>query len=352
MATTAIKIQTEVNTAERYINVTDITSYDTDERIEYGFAVFITKDGSVVDGSLTDYTFETWSFEISSAGQYLSKVYAIPIYDSAFSYNTGEIVIAPPTVATTVGGETNWGFYRSQQDGHDGHNPADDDGTYWVQITTVDDTTKGYFDALVSRSTYNPMPEESSHDAEDLDYVITKQSCNVYEINNASSTVYFDIYEFTDYINDGEALNTSRLTLTGSADTTLDLTDYDVTDGVYVLVLFADATTLEEDGYLVIYEYCEAKACFKSLIENILCCDDGECSTSSCNGTAEYEMDQKCKEALRLVALFQQFLGYVFSERTKYIYMTSLEDDRRDLINSADNIMTKLKELVERCGEC
>jgi hypothetical protein len=351
MATTAIKLQTSINKTQRSINIKDITDWETNERESRGFAVFLIKDGSVIDGSLKDFTFDEWTFELTSEGEYTAVVYSVGKHSNSFSYNEGDIVIAPPAASTLVAGESQWMFYISEGDGNTGNNPADDDGSNWTEMTDLS-TSYTQFAALSSHGEYTPISEMSYQEPDDLEITAVKTACKEFAIDNPGSTVYYDIYDFENYIQELTPLNGSTRVQLSAGETNFDLDTYSVTDGIYVFVFYETDSSEDIIGYLVIYEYCEIKACFKSLMEDVLCCTDQECDDAPCLGSSNYNFNMKYREAMRIQALFFTFIGYTFSEETKYLYMTTMSEDRKDLLNRANQVMIKLKELTERCGSC
>jgi len=348
MATTAIKVQTEINEKDKFITIRDVTEYETDERETLGFAVFLLKDDSVVDGSIEEFLFDTWTFELPSTGDYQVEVFGTPIYSGTTNYKTGDIVIAPPNAADAVGAENKWAFYISTADGNSGNNPAD--GVNWTKLTSMS-SAYTQFSSITSGAGYEPIEGLSYNAVDDLELEVTKTACKEFTITNPGSTIYFDIYDFENYINELTALNSSRVEMV-NGDYSLDLDTYSVTDGIYVMVFYESSSSEEPTGYLVLYEYCEAKECFKSLVSTILCCSDDECDSDPCTGSEIYKGNTQFREALRLSSLFMTFIGYVFSEETKYLYATNMSEDRKVMLNSANELMDKLKVLVGRCGSC
>lgn len=176
-------------------------------------------------------------------------------------------------------------------------------------------------------------------------YVITKAACHKYYIcdrSNNDADKIWNIY--------GTTGNRSAPLLSGTFDPT--------TDNPYLL----DITTLGDGVYIVeiddgsnifnypIYDFCTTEICMESLMRDILCTD------TQCVETCDNDfivVDRNKRDSLnQMLALYLFMIGKINAERLEYLNIFTIESDRIAVLQEVDNVITKFKELMVRCGVC
>lgn len=141
-------------------------------------------------------------------------------------------------------------------------------------------------------------------------------------------------------------------------------------DGVYVVYIRYQAgvpsktcTYLEDDLDIVhtypIYEICDLQNCYMRIVEDLLCNEIDPCC-ETCDEDVLRQMELQRLELNKMIALYFTLLSLLNMERVNYLGVNVLFDsnkspvdmDRYKLIMKIKDVITKIGEVVGRCGDC
>ena len=118
-------------------------------------------------------------------------------------------------------------------------------------------------------------------------------------------------------------------------------------DGIFIITM-ADYLTGVTIYTFAVFETCQIEKCFKILMDKVMCsCADPCCE--KCNGTPEKEVEFARMTLNKLNPLYLTYLGMASKYKVDSIGMQLIPSDTMEFLYSADDVMDKITELLEKC---
>lgn len=339
-----------------YINVTDETVYplSTKNRNELGIALFWSKDAFATTEGVDLGNAEEWMFSADNGQSYDIKGYVVDYWDSGATYDAS-------TLWKIVWYRDK--FYIQSSATPDPAPIPNVGGTGWDQIEiggndpvgggTIDDYDEIL--AIFEKSLNTESQDYGwniTHEATRCSlYFSEKQACHQWLISdNTGGTITHSAILLKRY--DGTLLS-DELTFTGGQ-FVIDTTRYeDGDDGVYIVEFYGRESGESEDeikASLLIFDLCDAEACFKELFRFVICKCDNPCENEDCE--EQYQISEKRYEMNSIHGLYKTIERYVFVDKFQYMGILSIDETRHSFITTVGKMIDKLKSITERCGKC
>ena len=346
--------------------VTDNTDWSasTLDRDEVGIALFSSQDGLNWTGDLTNPGSNTvpavWYVDAQNQNSLYITSFFVPVW-SAGTYVAGSIVLHLGTFYFNGTGASTTGIPGTSTD--------------WDVLTVNDYGTfyNSVFNMGLDYWMYNTQI------ALDCDLTqIWKLSCYNYRIvpNMEDITIvqggvtYNRNWEVTLYDYTGQTALGCWVIDRNAGDTYVDITTPEL-DGVYIVTIRYQAGAIDgntcnnvEDDLQIaysypIYEICSLNKCYMSLVQSILCNEMDPCC-ETCDEDVIRAMELQRLEINKMVMLYFTLLAYLNLERVNYLGVDTFYDfngnpvnmDRYNLVMQIKDIITKIGEVVGRCGDC
>lgn len=320
----------------RVLDLTAWTGVAPSKRSDYGLALFVSSGpwgGPLIDDpTLADVTnpgddtlAAEWEVVSENLKQYEVKVFMVPVYDEAETYNAADNDL------TFINGI----FYQANAAGLTGAF----DSSKWVAL---DNTSKAAFTTAVADSNSNVygMVDSAEMRTECSPLSLVKTACRAYNL-----------------VGDGLDFDGATITLT-SIETGQDILSEEIdsstsvyplsveADGVYKLVLETSDGLLYE---LPIYEWCGMRSCLEGLIRSVLCQCDDICSDSGCDQSV---VDTYRVEINRIISLYYPLMGMIKADLTQYYGFFVIDETREAFMSQISDMIARLRVVVDRCGIC
>lgn len=323
------------------IYVNDKSEYiSPDIRENYGIILFVGVDyGSgtyIIDPTMTDYSNSgttdvpgEWIIDPpNQTASYEITGFLCPLWDENTEYNFDDVVYYP------IDGR--FSFWRSTKD----HNTDPMDGTHdgWMELGI---TRYSFF--LRSTNTLKSYAYETIEECPN--YKIIKSSCTDYILYDNSENENAKQYSIETY-NGEEIVSDVEMVIGGQTSFIL------LEDDVYIITIKEEIEGVYEETYSYpIYQYCDIKNCTVNLITDLLCNENDPCCTG-CD-SKEIELMKMKRYDLNLInAMVGSLLYYINIEKMEYLGVSTIDEDRLTYITMIGELISKLKDVMTRCGSC
>ena len=371
-----------------YLNVYENAQWKTDnlpiERDDVALALFWTTDntsGCDLTNPGDSSSKAEWQIEMSEQGIYNVYMFAVLVWEDGMTIEEGQIVYyngvfyryscdesssSSSCVVTTPGTSEEWTEMTCNDlelflawAGDDGNATSDPfNGAYFSSIYNFDCISKRIY--RIGCNKYRVLAEGLTNERPILIkvYTLANELLDCYYIDTLKGETYKDIEFDEDNVYIIE-VGSANIEWTGTGSAPISGGEGEVVDGEWVLVEDCEYDGNYTSYQEVVYSICDIETCWTTLTKNILCRPVDVCC-DTCD-TDTLKMIDDYRYTLNMMnSLWFNLMAYIEIDKGLYQGLYSVyeingdytDPDRMNYLLQIQDIITMLKEIVLRCGDC